>query len=81
MKAISVAFRHSLTRPGPFVMVTVWCRMRGSCSRGYVVCTGGTQVVMCDASVQFIFEYVDYDVWQALGDRRDGRSVDAVFSQ
>ena len=42
---------------------------------------GGTQVVMCDASVQFISEYVDYNVWQALGDRRDGRSVDAAFSQ
>lgn len=33
---------------------------------------GGTQFVLCDASVQFITESVDYVTYQQLGDRRDG---------
>ena len=36
---------------------------------------GGAQFVLCDASVQFISDYVDYDTYQALGDRRDGREI------
>lgn len=34
--------------------------------------TGGAQFVLCDGSVQFISETIDYMTYQRLGDRRDG---------
>jgi prepilin-type N-terminal cleavage/methylation domain-containing protein/prepilin-type processing-associated H-X9-DG protein len=36
---------------------------------------GGAQFVMCDGSVQFLSQTINYDTYQRLGDRRDGRSV------
>lgn len=36
---------------------------------------GGVQVVLCDASVQFIPETIDYLTLQRLGDRADGNPV------
>ena len=36
---------------------------------------GGAQFVMCDGSVQFISENIDYLSYQYLGDRRDGNPV------
>ena len=36
---------------------------------------GGAQFVMCDGSVQFLSETIDYDLYQRLGDRRDGNPV------
>jgi prepilin-type N-terminal cleavage/methylation domain-containing protein/prepilin-type processing-associated H-X9-DG protein len=35
--------------------------------------TGGAQFVLCDGSVQFISENIDYMTYQRLGDRRDGQ--------
>jgi len=53
-----------------------------TCSLGYnSEHPGGCQTVLCDASVQFVSEYVDYAVWQALGDRRDGREIDNAVLQ
>ena len=40
---------------------------------------GVIQVVMADASVQVIADEIDYAVWQALGDRRDGTVVEAAM--
>jgi prepilin-type N-terminal cleavage/methylation domain-containing protein/prepilin-type processing-associated H-X9-DG protein len=34
--------------------------------------TGGAQFLMCDGSVHFISENIDYTMYQRLGDRRDG---------
>ncbi|HWB12895.1 MAG TPA: DUF1559 domain-containing protein [Pirellulales bacterium] len=36
---------------------------------------GGAQVVMCDGSVHFLMESINYDTYQRLGDRRDGNTV------
>lgn len=38
---------------------------------------GGAQVVMCDGSVHFLQETINYDTYQRLGDRRDGQTVNA----
>ncbi|MEP3479555.1 MAG: DUF1559 domain-containing protein [Fuerstiella sp.] len=35
--------------------------------------TGGVQFVLCDGSVHFLSENVDYDTFRALGERADGR--------
>jgi len=37
--------------------------------------TGGAQFLMCDGSVQFLSENIDYATYQRLGDRRDGNPV------
>jgi prepilin-type processing-associated H-X9-DG protein len=34
---------------------------------------GGAQILMCDGSVHFISENIDYMTLQRLGDRRDGQ--------
>jgi prepilin-type N-terminal cleavage/methylation domain-containing protein/prepilin-type processing-associated H-X9-DG protein len=39
---------------------------------------GGAQFVFCDGSVHFLTETIDYDTYQRLGDRRDGKMVDAA---
>jgi len=36
---------------------------------------GGAQFVFCDASVHFLPEIIDYTMYQRLGDRRDGETV------
>jgi prepilin-type N-terminal cleavage/methylation domain-containing protein/prepilin-type processing-associated H-X9-DG protein len=36
---------------------------------------GGAQFVFCDGSVHFLSETINYDMYQRLGDRRDGRPV------
>ena len=36
---------------------------------------GGAQVLMCDGSVQFLNENINYELHQRLGDRRDGRQT------
>ncbi|MCA9119178.1 MAG: DUF1559 domain-containing protein [Planctomycetaceae bacterium] len=36
---------------------------------------GGAQFVLCDGSVQFLSETIDYLMYQRLGDRRDGEPV------
>ena len=36
---------------------------------------GGAQVVLCDGSVRFISENIDYLTYQKLGDRRDGQVI------
>jgi prepilin-type N-terminal cleavage/methylation domain-containing protein len=38
--------------------------------------SGGAGVVMADASTRFIADSVDFDVWQAVGSRAGGESVD-----
>jgi len=37
--------------------------------------TGGAQFVLCDGSVRFISENIDYGTYQRLGCRRDGQTV------
>jgi prepilin-type N-terminal cleavage/methylation domain-containing protein len=37
--------------------------------------TGGAQFVLCDGSVRFISQNIDYRTYQRLGDRRDGEVV------
>ena len=37
--------------------------------------TGGAQFVLCDGSVKFISENIDYRTYQRLGDRRDGNTI------
>ncbi len=37
--------------------------------------TGGANFVMCDGSVHFISEAIDYTTYQRLGDRRDGQAI------
>ena len=36
---------------------------------------GGAQFVLCDGSVQFLSENIDYITYQRLGDRRDGQPL------
>lgn len=36
---------------------------------------GGAQFVLCDGSVRFISENIDYGTYQRLGSRRDGQTV------
>ncbi|HVA46669.1 MAG TPA: DUF1559 domain-containing protein [Pirellulales bacterium] len=38
---------------------------------------GGGQVVMLDGSVHFLYENMNYDTYQRLGDRRDGNMISA----
>jgi len=38
----------------------------------------GAQFVFCDGSVHFLNETINYDTYQRLGDRRDGRLVDVT---
>ena len=37
--------------------------------------TGGAHFILCDGSVRFLSENVDYATYQKLGDRRDGQTV------
>ena len=37
---------------------------------------GGAQFVLCDGSVRFITENIDYMNFQRLGDRRDGEPIE-----
>jgi prepilin-type N-terminal cleavage/methylation domain-containing protein/prepilin-type processing-associated H-X9-DG protein len=48
-----------------------WTTSQGFKSRH----TGGAQFVLCDGSVRFISENIDYRTYQRLGDRRDGQVV------
>ena len=36
---------------------------------------GGAQFVLCDGSVRFLSENIDYMTYQRLGDRRDGQTI------
>lgn len=40
---------------------------------------GGAHFLMCDGSVRFITESIDYVNYQRLGDRRDGNTITAEF--
>lgn len=40
---------------------------------------GGAHFLFGDGSVHFVSENVDYETYQAMGDRRDGRPVDYAF--
>lgn len=44
---------------------------------------GGAQVVMLDGSVHFLMETINYDLYQRLGDRRDGfpATLDATLTK
>ncbi|MCA8997654.1 MAG: DUF1559 domain-containing protein [Planctomycetaceae bacterium] len=39
--------------------------------------SGGANLLLADGSVHFISENIDFQIWQRLGDRRDGNPVDA----
>ena len=39
---------------------------------------GGAMFVLCDGSVHFLPETIDYMTYQRLGDRRDGQPVGDV---
>ncbi|HEX5442228.1 MAG TPA: DUF1559 domain-containing protein [Pirellulales bacterium] len=41
----------------------------------------GAQFLYCDGSVHFLNETINYDSYQRLGDRRDGRTVDSTLGQ
>jgi prepilin-type N-terminal cleavage/methylation domain-containing protein/prepilin-type processing-associated H-X9-DG protein len=47
----------------------VWMTSQGFKSRH----TGGAQFALCDGSVRFLSENIDYMTYQRLGDRRDGQ--------
>jgi prepilin-type N-terminal cleavage/methylation domain-containing protein/prepilin-type processing-associated H-X9-DG protein len=49
----------------------VWTTSQGFKSRH----PGGAQFVFCDGSVHFLSETINYEMYQRLGDRRDGRPV------
>ena len=40
---------------------------------------GGAQLLLCDGSVQFLSENVEYHTFQKLGDRRDGQVIEIAF--
>lgn len=49
-----------------------------SCDMGFKsLHAGGAQFVLADGSVQFLSENIDYETYQMLGDRRDGRVIGA----
>ena len=50
---------------------TTWTTSLGFKSRH----PGGAQFVFCDGSIHFLSETINYDMYQRLGDRRDGRPV------
>jgi prepilin-type N-terminal cleavage/methylation domain-containing protein/prepilin-type processing-associated H-X9-DG protein len=56
---------------GPCNKPDSWMTSMGFKSRH----TGGAQFLLCDGSVQFLSETIDYVMYQRLGDRRDGQSV------
>jgi len=65
---------HGYTQPTPRPacnMTNSWPTARGFKSDH----TGGAQFVLCDGSVRFISENIDYATYQALGSRRDGTVV------
>lgn len=41
--------------------------------------SGGCQFVLCDGSVHFLSESIDYMTYQMLGDRRDGKPISESF--
>jgi len=41
--------------------------------------TGGAHFVMCDGSVKFLTDSIDYTNYQRLGDRRDGQLITTEF--
>ena len=65
---------HGYIQPNPrpaCSMANSWPTARGFKSDH----TGGAQFVLCDGSVRFISENIDYGTYQALGSRRDGRVI------
>jgi prepilin-type processing-associated H-X9-DG protein len=57
--------------PGNCHLADNWNTSQGFKSRH----EGGAQFLMCDGAVQFLSENIDYDLYQRLGDRRDGQTV------
>ncbi len=51
--------------------VSNWATSQGFKSRH----VGGAHVLLCDGSVRFVSENIDYATYQTLGDRRDGKVV------
>jgi hypothetical protein len=39
----------------------------------------GALFTYCDGSVHFLNEFIAYDMYQRLGDRRDGRPIDILI--
>ena len=37
--------------------------------------TGGVNALMCDGSITFVSENIDWDVWNRFGSRNDGQGV------
>jgi prepilin-type N-terminal cleavage/methylation domain-containing protein len=63
---------HGYVRaPGPCGDTNSWATARGFKSDH----VGGAQFVLCDGSVKFLSDNIDYGTYQALGCRRDGRTV------
>jgi prepilin-type N-terminal cleavage/methylation domain-containing protein len=63
---------HGYVRaPGPCGNADSWPTARGFKSDH----VGGAQFVLCDGSVRFLSDNIDYGTYQRLGCRRDGRPV------
>lgn len=62
-------YNHLLTPNNPCWWPSDWYRIVSPASSCH---PGGAQAAMCDASVRFVAESVDADVWLALGTRRGG---------
>jgi prepilin-type N-terminal cleavage/methylation domain-containing protein len=50
-----------------------WATSQGFKSRH----VGGAHILLCDGTVRFVSENIDYTTYQALGDRRDGTVIGA----
>jgi len=57
--------------PGPCNQPNNWQTSQGFKSKH----TGGAHFLLCDGSVRFISENINYNTYQMLGDRRDGQVV------
>jgi len=65
-------YNHLLPPNNPCWWPSDWYRIVSPASSWH---PGGVQVAMCDASVRFVAESVDADVWLALGTRRGGEPL------
>ena len=74
-----INYRTCLNRPGyPVGAAVTPCNAQNSwpTSRGFKSDhVGGAQFVLCDGSVRFISENIDYATYQRIGCRRDGQVV------
>jgi len=70
LQMYALKYLTQITNPD-WINGSAWTGTGGASSKH----PGGAQVLMCDGSVHYLVETINYDTYQRLGERRDGYTV------